>query len=169
MAFESLLIATQVTTSPLIPREALFQQPSCMAVKLSPNGQRMASISANKDGAMNVCVSDDLTLPTKQLTHFHDPKIKMFYWSSDSTKIFFLKDTDGKDRHHLYWLDTQSGKLKNLTEKYGTINAKFFAVSHHTNKAVIGITTSSPQFYDLFLLNTDDSTLTELLKNDRYI
>lgn len=153
----------------LIPREALFTQPSCMAVKVSPNGKQLAYVGANQEGVMNLFAAPNLSLEGTQLTDFKEPAIGGFYWSPNNQKILFLKDKDGTRQYHLYSFDLASSELKNLTACYGSISAKVFRMGATENKAIIGINHRNPLFHDLYILNLDDGSLSLIYQNDHFI
>jgi len=140
-----------------------------MAIKLCPDGQRLAYIGSDKEGTMNVFVSPDLTLENaKQLTHFTEPMIRAFHWSPDGKKVFFLKDKDGTRQFHLYSLDTTTEELKDITASCGRFTAKFFKINAKENKAIIGINNRNPKFHDLYLLDFSDDSLSLIYQNDRF-
>ena len=166
----SLLMCCSVFSNPLIPREELFRLPTCIAIKISPDGQRLAYAGANKEGAINLHVSPDLSLEAAQCyTDFKNPEIKGFYWSSDSKKIIFLRDQNGTGQLRLYCLDLDSLKLKDLTADYDRINAKIFHVSTTENKMVIGINNRNLKFHDLYGVDLDTESLYLIDQNDQFI
>jgi len=153
----------------LIPRDKLFRLPFCMAIKISPNGQRLAYVGANKEGITNLFVSPNLSLDDAQdLTHFKEPRIKVFHWSPKSDKLLLLKDNDGTGQYRLYCVDP-SFTLKDLTASYGNINAKIFRISPSLNKALIGINQRNQRFHDLYLLDLESESLSLHYQNDQFI
>ncbi len=154
----------------LIPREVLFAPSSCLAIRLSPDGEQLAYVGQNPDGAMNLYLSSNLSLDGAQnCTYFTEPEIRGFYWSPDSQKILFLKDKDGTRQHHLFCLDSQTLEFQNLTAGYSQISCKIFKMGINENKAIIGINDRNPRFHDLYSLDIDSGTLTLLYQNDNYI
>ena len=53
----ALLTPAFLIANKLIPREKLFQLPSCMAIKISPEGKRLAYVGADDHGIMNLFCS----------------------------------------------------------------------------------------------------------------
>lgn len=154
----------------IIPREELFKNSPCLAVKISPDGNRLAYIGADKEGTMNLYVTPHLNLKEpEQLTHFTEPEIKGFYWLSNNKNILLLKDTKGTGQFRLYSVDLETKKIKDLTSPYPNINAKIFVVSSKEPKAIIGINNRNPKFQDLHLLDMEKETLTSFFQNDQYI
>ncbi len=159
-----------VMSDTLIPREQLFQLPSCIAIKISPDGQRLAYVGADEEGIMNLFVSPNLSLEGAQnLTHFKDPKIRVFHWTPKGDKILLLKDKDGTGEFRLYCLDLASCALKDLTASFDRINAKIFQISAMQNKALIGINQRNPRFHDLYLLDLETGSLALNYQNDRFV
>lgn len=170
LSFASLLFPSLLSSNPLISREELFAPSACMAIKISPDGKRLAYVGADKKGAMNLFVSSNLTIDEAEcLTDFEEPEINGFYWSANSQKILLLKDLGGTRQYHLYSLDLKTEQLQNLTAQYGNVNAKVFVMSDKENKAVIGINHRNPHLHDLYLLDLEKGTFSLLFENEECV
>ena len=155
--------------SEIIPREKIFRKSPCLAIKISPDGQRLGFVGSDKEGTLNVFVTSDLSFKSaKQITHFTEPTIKAFHWSPDGKKILFLKDKDGTRQFRLYSVDAATSELKDLTNTFGSINVKFFRIDEKQNKALIGVNDRNPTFHDLYLLDFATDSLTPAYQNDAY-
>lgn len=164
------MLPLQIFGGDMIPREQLFKKPPCLAIKVSPDGQKLGFVGSDKEGTMNVSVTSDLSLQSaKQLTHFSEPTIKGFYWSPDGKKIYFLKDKKGTRQFHLYSLNIETEELTDLTNSYGVFSAKFFEINAKQNKAIIGINNRNPKFHDLYLLDCSNDSLSLLYQNDQFV
>jgi dipeptidyl aminopeptidase/acylaminoacyl peptidase len=163
------LSATQLNI-PYIPRAILFTPPSVMAIKISPDSHYLAYVKAEPSGVMNLYVgtrnqyndSDAL----RQLTHFTTPEIYRFFWTDDSKNIVFLQDTNGSKSYQLYSVNIESGKLRNHTKDFKNITAKIFKVSGH--RVAVGINDRNPNYHDIFILDTNDDSLTKIFENNRF-
>ena len=154
----------------LTPREELFHPPSCQGIKISPDAHQLAYVSADPEGTMNLYLNSHLSLKNaKKITDFKEPGIKNFYWMPDNKKIILLKDTDGTGQFHLYSIEVESSKIKNLTAAYEHVNTKVFQVSLSDGKAIIGMNHRNPTFHDLYLLDVTTENLTRIYQNDHFI
>lgn len=166
----SFVLTCTLAADDLISREQLFKKPSCMAIKISPNAQRLAYVGADGEGTMNLYVTSGLSLEkAQQVTDFKEPEIKGFYWLPNNRNILLLKDTHGRGKFRLYSVDLESGKMKDLTVAYPNIDAKVFYVSSTEAKAIIGINHRNPKFHDLYLLDLANDSLSMVYQNDQFI
>jgi dipeptidyl aminopeptidase/acylaminoacyl peptidase len=170
MSLASMILPYSIASVALIPREELFQRPSCMGIKISPNAERLAYIGADKDGTTNLYITSDLSLEdAKKITNFKEPDIKNLYWLPDNKTILLLKDKDGTGYFRLYSVDLDSFKIVDITADYDNINCKVFHISQTECKAVIGINYRNPRFHDLYLLDLTNQTLSNIYENDQFI
>jgi hypothetical protein len=166
----SLVIPCSLIASKMIPREEFFQNPSCLAIKISPDAHRLAYVGADREGTMNLYLTSGLSLTeSEQMTNFREPEIKGFYWLPNNKNILLLKDSNGTGQFRLYSVDITSSVIKDLTSEYKDINAKVFCVSSTDSKAIIGINHRNPFFHDLYLLDCEDLSLTKIYQNDQFI
>src|ERR1700722_3817446 len=170
LGLANLILPCALISGNLIPREELFQNSSCMAIKISPNARRLAYVGADGEGTMNLYVSTGLSLAgAEQMTDFKEPEIKGFYWLPDNQNILLLKDSNGTGQFRLYAVNLDSRDVTDLTAEYNNINAKVFHVSQANCKAVIGINNRNPKFHDLYLLDLATNSLLMLYQNDQFI
>lgn len=164
------LITSSLIAGELTPREVLFKKPACMAIKISPNAERLAYVGSDREGTMNLFVTSSLSLDNaQQMTHFAEPAIKGFYWLPDNKHVLLLKDTNGTGQFRLYSINLDSKEANDLTAEYKSINAKVFYVSQTECKAVIGINNRNPKFHDLYLLDLEKGSLSQMYQNDQFI
>lgn len=170
ISLANIIFSHSTPSAQLIPREHLFQRPSCMGIKISPDAEQLAYVGADKDGSTNLYISSSLSLKgAKKVTQFKEPDIKNFYWLPDNKTLLFLKDTDGMALFRLYSIDTESLKMEDLVTDYKNVNCKVFYVSTTECKAIIGINNRNPSFHDLYLLDLTSHSLTHLYENDQFI
>jgi hypothetical protein len=99
----------------LIPRRKLFDNPTFLDAKLSPDG---ASISwlAPADGVLNVwVVPADQLAAGQPVTRTKGRPINWQAWSPDGRFIMFLNDENGDENLHLFVVDPGTGELRDLT------------------------------------------------------
>ena len=102
-------------------KESLFCTPSFISAKISPDGNSIAYVGADKAGIANLYIKDK---PSTQLTFFTTPEMIHFCWSANSDKIVFLRDENGTGQLGLYGVDIHSKQQIAYTEKYPKANAK---------------------------------------------
>lgn len=171
MGATCMTLAYSLVSAELIPREKLFQRPSCLSIKISPDGERLAYVGSDKEGTTNLYVVDShLSLEAaKKVTDFQEPEIKSFHWLPDNKTLLILKDKDGNGCFHLYSVNSESLSIKDLSSNYPNGNYKIFQVSSKESKAMIGINNRNPKFHDLYLLDANEQTLSCIYENDAFI
>lgn len=158
----------------LIPRERFFQKQPCLKIKISPDSKRLAYVSLDAKGTMNLYVSPELTLDKgEQITDFQEPSIKGFYWLPDNQHILCLKDKDGTSQFCLFLIDLNNKNIQDLTGQYNTeslkINAKVFALSEKNCQAVVGLNNRDPKFHDLYLWDLNKKELSLIEQNEQFL
>ena len=100
--------------APLIPREALFGNPSKAQGRVSPDGQWLSWL-APKDGVLNIWIAprDDLSA-AKVITSSTDRPIRDHFWSPDGKSVGYIQDKGGDENFLLYMIDIASGEELSL-------------------------------------------------------
>jgi hypothetical protein len=99
----------------LIPRQKLFDNPTFLGAKLSPDG-RLLSWLAPVDGVLNVWVSpSDSIVTAEPVTRTRGRPIYWQDWTPDSRYVMFVNDENGDENQHLFVADPRSGELRDLT------------------------------------------------------
>jgi dipeptidyl aminopeptidase/acylaminoacyl peptidase len=100
---------------PLIPRRKLFDNPTFLNAKLSPDG-RLLSWLAPVDRVLNVWVSpvDDLGAAAP-VTRTTGRPITWQDFSPDGRHIMFVNDENGDENFHLFVADPRTCELRDLT------------------------------------------------------
>ncbi|MCB1066818.1 MAG: S9 family peptidase, partial [Simkania sp.] len=147
----------------MISREELFNPVKILSVKISPSGHHFCEVRCDQKGTMNLFLEDG-----KALTHFTDPEIKRFYWSSDSTKIVFLKDVGGTRNFHIWIVDIKTKELKNCTEERELVLGNIYGISSTQSRAVVGIAGENPLYHDVYSLDLNTGSLEKIYTNSRF-
>lgn len=156
--------------SNLIPREELFQAPSCISIKISPDARFLAYVGCDRSGEMNLFLSSGNSLKGAiQITDFKEPEIKGVYWLANNKNILLLKDAHGTGQFRLYAVDIESFDVKDLTLGFNNVNVKVFHVSSVESKAIIGMNARNPMFHDLYLLDLVNDSLSMIYQNDEFV
>jgi Tol biopolymer transport system component len=86
----------------LIPRRKLFDNPTFLGAKLSPDG-RLLSWLAPVDGVLNVWVSpSDSIVTAEPVTRTKGRPIYWQDWTPDSRYVVFVNDENGDENQHLF-------------------------------------------------------------------
>src|SRR5689334_11238749 len=86
----------------LIPRSAIFGNPSRTAATLSPDGRWIAFL-APRDGVLNLWVAPREAIGDAQrLSAETQRPILQFFWAPDSSRVLYLQDKGGTEDFLLY-------------------------------------------------------------------
>ena len=160
--------ATTATATPLIPRQALFGNPTRAQGRISPDGQWL-SWTAPHNGVMNVWIapaSDPSA--AKVITNATSRPIPQHFWAPDSRSILYVQDKAGDENFLLYKIDVATGAETTLTPFTNTrveIIGGSYAIK---DKLLIGLNNRDPQWHDVHLLDLATGKLTLVLENNAY-
>jgi dipeptidyl aminopeptidase/acylaminoacyl peptidase len=152
----------------LIPREALFGNPTRSGGRLSPDGNWLSWL-APRDGVLNVWVapaSDPAN--AKAMTRDTERPIRQYFWSGDSKTLLYVQDKAGDENFLLYGIDIASGRETTLTPFENT-RVILVGTSHtKKDKLLVGLNNRDARFHDVHLLDLATGELREVIQNDGY-
>lgn len=154
--------------APLIPREALFGNPTRAGGQISPDGQWLSWL-APLDGVLNIWIAparnpDD----ARAITRAADRPIRQHFWAPDSTAVLYIQDKGGDENFLLYRVDIASGQETTLTPFADTLVQIIGASRTHKDKLLIGLNNRDPQWHDVHLLDLATGALTLVMENNAY-
>lgn len=160
-------IDTQTTT--LIPRAALFGNPSRRGAAISPDGTHI-SFLAPLDGVMNLYVAPRGALDeAKPLTHETKRGIPFYEWAQDSRHVLIGKDTDGDENFHIHAIDITTGTMRDLTP-HDNIQATIVKRSRkHPGAVVISHNARNPQLPDPYRIDIATGAATMITENQGFV
>ena len=153
---------------PLIPREALFGNPSRAMGKISPDGQWLSWLAPHKD-VLNIWLAPASNpADAKVMTQSTERPIQQYMWSPDSGSLLYIQDKGGDENFLLYGVNIASGKETSLTPFENT-RVDIVAGSDSIRDAIlVGLNNRDPQFHDVHRLNLNTGDLTLVLENNGY-
>ncbi|MDY7097773.1 MAG: S9 family peptidase [Pseudomonadota bacterium] len=154
--------------APLIPRDALFGNPTRAQGRLSPDGKWLSWL-APKDGVLNIWVAprDDQS-KAKAMTSATDRPIRSHFWSPDSKSVGYIQDKGGDENFLLYKIDVESGEETTLTPFENTRVEIIGASETIKDRILIGVNNRNPQFHDVHMLNLNTGELVLVYENNGY-
>lgn len=160
--------AAPAMTAPLIPRAALFGNPTKTGGQISPDGKWL-SWMAPHDGVLNVFVAPaGDPSAAKRLTTITDRPPAGYFWSPDGRKILYIQDKGGDENYLLYGVDVATGAESKLTPFEKTRVSLVGASTIKKDKLLVGLNNRDPRYSDVHLLDLATGKLTLVMKNDSY-
>ncbi|HEV2170887.1 MAG TPA: alpha/beta fold hydrolase, partial [Candidatus Binatus sp.] len=138
---------------PLIAREVLLGNPERTHPLIAPDGKRLAWLAPDDRGVMQVWVQTIGEQDARVVTADKSRGIENYRWAYDSKTIVYEQDTDGDENFHLFAVDLDPLKVRDLTPWPG-VRAEVVA--------------SNPRFPDRMLvaLNKRDRKLMDVYRAD---
>ncbi|HAU21361.1 MAG TPA: S9 family peptidase [Erythrobacter sp.] len=154
--------------APLIPREALFGNPSRSSGRISPDGKWLSWL-APKDGVLNVWMAPASDPGSaKVMTDATDRPIRQYFWAPDSQSLLYIQDKGGDENFLLYGVNVSSGKETNLTPFENTRVQIVGGSESIRDNVLIGLNNRNPQFHDVHLLDLNTGEMTMMIENESY-
>ena len=146
--------APAVAEAPLIPRSAIFGNPTRAQGKISPDGRHVSWL-APVNGVLNVFVapaSDPSA--ARAVTRETRRNLQQHFWAPDSRHILYPQDVGGNENFQIHAVNIATGQDRNLTPVGERVRATVQGVSPLRPEIVlIGLNERSAEFFDLYEIN----------------
>jgi dipeptidyl aminopeptidase/acylaminoacyl peptidase len=158
--------ANAVAATPLIPRQALYGNPTRSAGMVSPDGKWL-SWMAPHEVVLNVWLapaSDPSA--AKRMTSATDRPIPQYFWAPDSRSLLYIQDKGGDENYLLYQVDVATGTERTLTPFENTRVMFVGGSVTIKDKILVGLNNRDPRFHDVYLLDLGSGALELVRQND---
>ncbi len=157
--------AEAVASVPLIPREALYGNPTRSSGMVSPDGKWL-SWMAPHEGVMNVWMAPaGDPSAAKRMTNATDRPIPQYFWAPDAQSLLYVQDKDGDENYLLYQVDVSTGEERVLTPFEKTRVSLVGTSNTIKAKILVGLNNRDPRFHDVHLLDLRTGELTLVREN----
>lgn len=150
---------------PLIPRELLFSDAEKSNPQISPCGKYLTYLAPDANKVMQVWLrdlksgSDDV-----MLTNTTGRSIREYWWTYQlAGSIIYQQDVGGNEQWHLFHVDVQTGKTKDITP-YENVQARMTQMFPLTPDSIyVALNVTDSATHDLYCVNlrTGDVDLQE--------
>ncbi len=157
---------TQHTSKRLIPRTAIFGNPSRTMCQLSPDGAMLGWI-APRDGVLNIWIgpADDPD-SAEPITNDRLRGIRFFAWARNSSHLLYIQDKGGDEDWHVHGVDISAKTAIDLSPLEG-VNARLVAASYEfPDEIIIGINDRDKSWHDLYRVDVKSGERDLLFLND---
>lgn len=151
----------------LIPRQHLFGNPQRAAVRISPDGQRLAWL-APVEGVLNVWVGPLADPEAAQPVTRDDSRgIRQYQWAPGGEHILYLQDRGGDENWRIYSVHLESGEEICLTPQ-DDVQARVQHVSHtKPGEILIALNDRNPSLHDLYRVDIDTGEMELVERNEQ--
>ncbi|MHA7819184.1 MAG: S9 family peptidase [Erythrobacter sp.] len=155
-------------TTPMIPREHLFGNPTRAAGKISPDGKWLSWLAPH-NGVLNVWMAPrDNPDDAKRMTSADDRPIRQYMWSPDASSLLYIQDKGGDENFLLYRIDLASGEETTLTPFEDTRVDIVGASETIKDRILVGLNNRDPQWHDVHMLDLTTGALDLIYENNAY-
>ena len=156
------------TPAPLIPRAALFGNPTRAQGLISPDGRWLSWI-APLDGVLNIWIAPAAEPEAaRAITSAAERPIRQHFWAPDASAVMYIQDKGGDENFLLYAIDVASLVETTLTPFDNTRVQLVGASTTIKDKLLLGLNNRDPQWHDVHLLDLTTGKLTLVLENNAY-
>jgi dipeptidyl aminopeptidase/acylaminoacyl peptidase len=150
---------------PLIPRRALFDNPTFFGAKISPDG-RWISWLAPVDGVLNVWMAPAGDIKVGEpVTRTKGRPINWQDWSADGRFLMFLNDETGDENHHLFVVDPMTHSTRDVTP-FANISVQLSLWSQEApDDVAVKINDRDVRWHDLYRINLTTGGRTLIWEN----
>ncbi|KAF0699052.1 Aste57867_10366 [Aphanomyces stellatus] len=167
---------------PAVPLSVLFGNAEYAMPQISPDGRRVAFLTAGANGVMNIFLQDvDGGASPSQVTHEHVRPIRFFRWACTGSHLLYVQDLNGNERFHLHVVDLSSSTVTDLTPVPDAKVLTTFAMTsfyNHINRltsstrpleVVVGLNTRTPTLFDVHRIHLETGETTLLADNPGHV
>jgi hypothetical protein len=150
---------------PLIPRAALFGNPSRHQARISPDGEWLTWL-APFEGVLNVWLApaDDVGA-AEPLTRVTGRPIAWQDWACDGAHILFLSDESGDENWRVFAINRTTGAIRNLTP-ISRVSARILMVSpERPDIILVGLNDRDPKWHDVWAVDLATAERRLILQN----
>jgi dipeptidyl aminopeptidase/acylaminoacyl peptidase len=145
---------------PLIPRTVLFGNPERTHPEISPDGKQIAWLAGDKSGVLNVWVSAIDGKNARTVTSESHRPIPWYQWSRDGKHILYLQDNDGNEINHLFSVDLESKKARDLTPFRGVRAQNVLTDPQHPKFVLVALNKRDPHAFDMYRIDLETGATT---------
>lgn len=150
--------------TPLIPKKALFGNPTKAGPQISPDGTKLL-FHAPVNGVLNVWVGPVTGEDSSPVTNDTDRGIRMSIWSRDSRSILYLQDVGGDENWRLFISDLETGETRDLTPFEGVRVGLLKMITEEPDRMLISMNKDNPELHDVYRIRLSTGEMEKVAEN----
>ena len=155
-------------TTPLIPREVLFGNPTRTSPAISPDGTRLAWIAPH-EGVLNVWIRTIGADDERVVTNDEDRGIRSFTWAFDQRHLLYIQDRGGDENWRLYATDLIDGGTRDLTPFDG-VQAEIVRLHESfPDDVLVALNRDDAELHDVYRLGLASGELDKVVENPGFV
>jgi dipeptidyl aminopeptidase/acylaminoacyl peptidase len=148
-------VTAQAALPPLIPRKVLFGNPVKAAPEISPDGKHLSYLAPDDHNVLQVWVQTVGKDDARRVTDDKKRGIRIHMWAFAPDTLLYLQDHDGDENFHIYAVNVESAKVRDLTPFEG-VRAEVVGLDrHHPNELLASFNKRDPRVFDVYRIKLD--------------
>ena len=153
-------VAAHAELAPLLPREVLFGNPERSHPQISPGGDHIAWLAADKNGVVNVWVGSVTESDAHVVTNENHRPIFWYAWAGDSKHILYLQDNAGDEIDHLFSTDLTNSVVRDLTPFRGVRAQNVLLDPQHPKFVLVALNLRDRHAFDMYRVDLETGAVT---------
>jgi dipeptidyl aminopeptidase/acylaminoacyl peptidase len=146
-------LAARAELPPLIPRKILFGNPVKASPELSPDGKQLSYLAPDAKDVLQVWVKSLGKDDARQVTSDKKRGIRIYFWTYQPHTLLYLQDHDGDENFHLYLVNLQNERVRDLTPFPG-VRADIVGVDRNfPNEVLVALNRDDKRVHDVYRIN----------------
>jgi dipeptidyl aminopeptidase/acylaminoacyl peptidase len=135
---------------PLIPRKVLFGNPTKASPQISPDGKHLSFLAPDDRNVLQVWVRSVGKDDAHRVTDDKKRGIRIHAWAFAPDTLLYMQDHDGDENFHVYAVDVQTAKTRDLTPFAG-VRAQIAGLDrHHPGELLVTMNKRDPRAFDVY-------------------
>ncbi len=150
---------------PLIPRNVLFGNPVKASPQIAPDGKRLAYLAPDEKNVLQVWVQTLGHDDARKITADKKRGIRTYLWTYAPDTLVYAQDNDGDENFHLYAVNVQDGKTRDLTPFPGVRAQPVHLDRHVPGEMLASLNKDDRRLFDVYRINLETGELKLDTKN----
>jgi dipeptidyl aminopeptidase/acylaminoacyl peptidase len=149
----------------LIPRSLLFAPMGLHDPNISPDGRLLAYLAPDASSEDKLWIRSVSAESRRPLSSARHGGIASYRWTADSRHILFEQDEDGDELFHVYIVDVDSNKVRDLTPYPGVKAQNILTSPLQPKEVLVGLNLRDPKVFDLYRIDLASGRKTLVAQN----
>jgi len=145
---------------PLIPREVMLSGWDLGELELSPDGTRLAWLTADDQYPSNIWMTTIGSGEPRRITSNKTQGIYDYRWAPDGRHFFYLEDEAGDENWHVHIVEVATGTSRDLTPFAGVRAQDILTSPARPNEILVALNKRDPKINDIYRVNLDTGAIT---------
>jgi len=157
--------STRAELPPLIPRKVLFENAVKAAPLLSPDGARLAYLAPDDRDVFQIWVQTIGRNDAHRVTYEKGRGIVLHWWTHAPNTLVYVQDHGGDENFHIYAVDIQSEKVRDLTPMKGVRVSALKVDRNFPGELLATLTIGAAKPYDVYRISLSTGKMVLDTKN----